>query len=509
MTTTHAKTAGRGRATPAGAGRVATTPGSTTTSGQRSSRSSSSRAGCSWCSGPGWGKSAVYFVATALMRGLGAGPTVIISPLLALMRNQIEAAERAGIRAATINSTNIEDWSAIRAQVDAGEVDVLLVSPERLNNPTFRDEVLPQLTETAGPARRRRGALHLRLGPRLPARLPAHPADDRHLPPGIPVLATTATANARVTADVAEQLGPTGGDVLVLRGSLDRESLHLAVLGSSAEQRLAWLGEHLGELEGSGSSTRSRSRPPRRSPSTCGRTATPSRRTPGRPRPPNAWPSSRTCSRGGSRRSSRPVRSGWASTPGSASWSTSAPRRHRSPTTSRSAAPGAAPARQGDPAARPRGPRHLALLRLARVPARAARAHDPARARGERRADVHRRPGDPGRPRAAPASRRCSRSSTSTGRSTGCAGAGRRPGRTGSTTRSATTGWRPRGATSRPRCWRTPPPTAAGCASCASSSTTRAPPTAAAATTAAGSSCPARSPRPPSRRPANGSADRA
>ena len=98
----------------------------------------------------GWGKSAVYFVATALMRGLGAGPTVIISPLLALMRNQIEAAERAGIRAATINSTNLEDWSAIRAQVDAGEIDVLLVSPERLNNPTFRDEVLPQLTETAG-----------------------------------------------------------------------------------------------------------------------------------------------------------------------------------------------------------------------------------------------------------------------------------------------------------------------------------------------------------------------
>ncbi len=93
----------------------------------------------------GWGKSAVYFVATALLRGLGAGPTVIISPLLALMRNQIEAAERAGIRAATINSTNIEDWQAIRAQVDAGEVDVLLVSPERLNNPSFRDEVLPQL----------------------------------------------------------------------------------------------------------------------------------------------------------------------------------------------------------------------------------------------------------------------------------------------------------------------------------------------------------------------------
>ncbi|MCW2761700.1 MAG: ATP-dependent helicase RecQ [Marmoricola sp.] len=198
----------------------------------------------------GWGKSAVYFVATALLRGLGAGPTVIISPLLALMRNQIEAAERAGIRAATINSTNIEDWQAIRARVDAGEIDVLLVSPERLNNPTFRDEVLPQLTETAG----------------LLVDDEAHCISDwghdfrpdyrrirqmlTTLPVGIPVLATTATANSRVTGDVAEQLGT---DVLVLRGSLDRESLHLAVLQlERPEQRLAWLGEHLADFEGSG-----------------------------------------------------------------------------------------------------------------------------------------------------------------------------------------------------------------------------------------------------------------
>ena len=202
----------------------------------------------------GWGKSAVYFVATALMRGLGAGPTVIISPLLALMRNQIEAAERAGIRAATINSTNVEDWSAIRTRVDAGEIDVLLVSPERLNNPTFRDEVLPQLTETAG----------------LLVVDEAHCISDwghdfrpdyrrirqmiATLPPGIPVLATTATANARVTDDVAEQLDIRGGtDVLVLRGSLDRESLYLGVLQlARPEHRLAWLGEHLDELDGCG-----------------------------------------------------------------------------------------------------------------------------------------------------------------------------------------------------------------------------------------------------------------
>src|ERR1700750_1658417 len=87
----------------------------------------------------GWGKSAVYFVATALLRAEGAGPTVIVSPLLALMRNQIEAAERAGIRAVTVNSANTGDWERTYAAVDAGEVDVLLVSPERLNNPDFRD----------------------------------------------------------------------------------------------------------------------------------------------------------------------------------------------------------------------------------------------------------------------------------------------------------------------------------------------------------------------------------
>ena len=121
----------------------------------------------------GWGKSAVYFVATALLRAAGAGPTVIVSPLLALMRNQIEAAERAGIRAVTVNSANTAEWERTYAAVDAGEVDVLLVSPERLNNPDFRDRVLPRLTASAGHARGRRGALRVRLGARLPARLPA------------------------------------------------------------------------------------------------------------------------------------------------------------------------------------------------------------------------------------------------------------------------------------------------------------------------------------------------
>ncbi len=198
----------------------------------------------------GWGKSAVYFVATLLLREQGSGPTVIVSPLLALMRNQIQAAERAGIRAVTINSTNLEQWEETHAAIAAGEIDVLLVSPERLNNPGFRDEVLPRLAATCGllvvdeahcisdwghdfrPDYRRIRTL---LG---------------DLPDGIPVLATTATANARVTTDVAEQLGT---ETLVLRGTLDRESLRLGVVQlKTAEQRLAWLADHLAEQPGSG-----------------------------------------------------------------------------------------------------------------------------------------------------------------------------------------------------------------------------------------------------------------
>ena len=202
----------------------------------------------------GWGKSAVYFVATALLRAQGAGPTVIISPLLALMRNQIAAAGRAAINAATINSTNIEDWAATYAAVNRGEIDVLLLSPERLNNPEFRDQVMPQLAATCGLLVVDEAHCISDWGHdfrpdfrRLRTLLP-------ELPPGIPVLATTATANARVVADVAEvlELG-AGSDVLVLRGPLDRESLRLGVLAlPSTAQRLAWLADHLAALPGSG-----------------------------------------------------------------------------------------------------------------------------------------------------------------------------------------------------------------------------------------------------------------
>ena len=197
----------------------------------------------------GWGKSAVYFTATSLLRARGAGVTLIVSPLLALMRNQLEAAAKAGIRAETINSANLDEWSRIEAAVEAGEVDVLLISPERLNSPGFRETVLPHVASRCG----------------LLVVDEAHCISDwghdfrpdyrrvrevlERLPEGVAVLATTATANERVTRDVAAVLG----EPLVLRGSLDRESLALDVVELPGDpERLAWLDALLREAPGSG-----------------------------------------------------------------------------------------------------------------------------------------------------------------------------------------------------------------------------------------------------------------
>ncbi|RYI97433.1 MAG: ATP-dependent DNA helicase RecQ, partial [Actinomycetales bacterium] len=178
------------------------------------------------------------------------GPTLLVSPLIALMRDQVAAAERAGVRAVAISSANAHEWDEVRARLAADDVDVLLVSPERLTNPRFREEQLPTLVE-------RMGLLvvdeahcisdwghDFRPDYRRLARL------IESLPEGVPVLATTATANERVVTDVSEQLG---SDVLTLRGSLARQSLRLGclTLGNSRE-RLAWLVEHLKELPGSG-----------------------------------------------------------------------------------------------------------------------------------------------------------------------------------------------------------------------------------------------------------------
>ncbi|MCH9720493.1 MAG: RecQ family ATP-dependent DNA helicase [Actinomycetia bacterium] len=201
----------------------------------------------------GWGKSAVYFIAAILLREQGRGATVIVSPLLALMRNQVAAAHRAGVRAATINSGNVTEWGDIHRRVATGDLDVLLVSPERLNNPEFRDTVLPALAADAGlvvvdeahcvsdwghdfrPDYRRIRTLVAELGT------------------DTPVLATTATANNRVVEDVSAQLGVGGTDTLVLRGGLDRESLRLSVVHiASAAGRAAWIAAQLDSFEGSG-----------------------------------------------------------------------------------------------------------------------------------------------------------------------------------------------------------------------------------------------------------------
>jgi ATP-dependent DNA helicase RecQ len=197
----------------------------------------------------GWGKSAVYWAATTALRELGDGPTLVVSPLLALMRDQIPAASRAGLRAATINSTNVDEWSGVLDDLRSGTLDVLLISPERLANPGFADQ-LPALLGECG----------------LLVIDEAHCVSDwgfdfrpdyqrltrtlLQLAPDTPVLATTATANQRVTLDVAAQLG---AETVTLRGSLARASLRLAVVpGLSTLEGYAWVAEVLQTLPGSG-----------------------------------------------------------------------------------------------------------------------------------------------------------------------------------------------------------------------------------------------------------------
>ena len=204
----------------------------------------------------GWGKSAVYWAATAIRRSEGAGPTLVVSPLLSLMRDQVAAAARAGLRAATLNSSNIDAWSSIEAALQAGELDVLLVSPERLANPGFGRRVLDGLSGRLG----------------MVVIDEAHAVSDwghdfrpdyrrvsdvlQRLNPDTPVLATTATANQRVTDDVAQQLGGLDGEdhrTLVLRGQLARASLELSVVDRLTPlERYAWVVDHLPRLPGSG-----------------------------------------------------------------------------------------------------------------------------------------------------------------------------------------------------------------------------------------------------------------
>ena len=196
----------------------------------------------------GWGKSAVYWAATAANRAAGFGPSLVVSPLLALMRDQVAAAERAGIRAATINSTNAEEWDAVFAAMAANTLDVILVSPERLASPAFTRH-LAQLG--AGVGMVVIDEAHCLSDWGFDFR-PDYQRISRALlaNPDVPVLATTATANRRVTDDVAAQLGDA---TTVIRGSLARSSLRLDVVdGLDAAQRWAWVDAALGLIDGSG-----------------------------------------------------------------------------------------------------------------------------------------------------------------------------------------------------------------------------------------------------------------
>ena len=168
----------------------------------------------------GWGKSAVYFIATRMLRDRGGGPTLLVSPLLALMRNQIEAAQRMGVRAVTINSANRDEWDGIAERLDEGSVDILLISPERLANPKFRADVLPEVG-------RRSGLLVIDEAHCISDWGHDFRPDYRRLvrvldllPSGVPVLCCTATANDRVVADVTAQLG-SGAGFAPVRGPLD------------------------------------------------------------------------------------------------------------------------------------------------------------------------------------------------------------------------------------------------------------------------------------------------
>jgi ATP-dependent DNA helicase RecQ len=202
----------------------------------------------------GWGKSAVYFVATALLREAGAGPTLIVSPLLALMRNQIAAAERLGLAAHTINSTNREEWDEVSERLGAGQIDLLLISPERLNNPRFREEMMPLFAATVGLLVIDEAHCISDWGHdfrpdyrRVKEMLDALATD-------VAVLGTTATANDRVVRDVSDQLVAPGGKLLrSYRGPLARTSLRLEALElPRPAERLAWLVENLPTLPGSG-----------------------------------------------------------------------------------------------------------------------------------------------------------------------------------------------------------------------------------------------------------------
>lgn len=198
----------------------------------------------------GWGKSFVYFIATKLLRESGAGPALLISPLLSLMRNQIAAARRMGVRAATINSDNPEEWTEVEQQLASGEVDILLISPERLASERFMAEVLARVADRISMLVIDEAHCISDWGHDFRPQYRLLERIVRTLPPNLRLLATTATANNRVMDDLVDVLGP---NIEVLRGDLNRSSLTLQTLRlPSQAERLAWLAERLPTLPGSG-----------------------------------------------------------------------------------------------------------------------------------------------------------------------------------------------------------------------------------------------------------------
>ena len=198
----------------------------------------------------GWGKSLVYWVATRVRRDGGHGPTLIVSPLLALMRNQIDMARRLGVRAVTLNSANRDDWRQIEADLAADRIDAIFVSAQRFANDDFTTRVLPTIERSIGMFVVDEAHCISDWGHEF---VPDYRRIERLLPllgPAVPVLGTTATANDRVVRDVARQLGES---VVIIRGPLARSSLHLDAinLGDQAE-RMAWLAQYLPTMPGSG-----------------------------------------------------------------------------------------------------------------------------------------------------------------------------------------------------------------------------------------------------------------
>lgn len=198
----------------------------------------------------GWGKSFVYFIAAKLLRESGAGPALLISPLLALMRNQIGAAARMGVRAVTINSDNPDKWEGVERELQRNEIDVLLISPERLANERFRTNVLARIAARVSLLVIDEAHCisdwghdfrpHYRLLERVA----------RTLPQNMRLLATTATANNRVMDDLRNVLGP---QLEVSRGDLARRSLTLQTIRMPSQaERLAWLAEWIPQIPGSG-----------------------------------------------------------------------------------------------------------------------------------------------------------------------------------------------------------------------------------------------------------------